>query len=246
MNRDRQSNRNARKPYNPHANRDRQTIHDSQTTPVLRPSKSKRPTPAPLPPQEPGDKNPFVIGILIVLILFLLGTTGLYAWYLYKPGSTNNQTLSPARTPSIATSVRSTIAPCPDPTKQKNIFVKQIPENHALEVYIPQGTTSVVALFSSQQDLKCWTAQYNYNQLLNFAVYPKDGKASLVINEEDSSKQNYRPQGSWALVIIKGANALVTVVSLAQAHTDAQAWIGSHCIEQANYALTKFHDAAPA
>ena len=240
MNRDRQPNRNVRKAYQYPAASDR------RTTPVQRPSRSKRS--APPPPQEPGGKNPLVVGIFMVLILLLFSITGVYAWNLFKPSNNSSQKLSPINTPTTTGSsgATATVAPCSDPTKQKNIFVKQVPENQALEVYIPKGTTSIVALFSSRQDAWCWASRYSYNQLQGFAIYPKDGQASLVINEEDASKPNARPKGSWALVIIKGPNALVTVVSLVQAHKDVQAWQGPHGIEQANYPLTKVSDPAPA
>jgi hypothetical protein len=264
MNRDRQPNRNTRKPFqspviqdrrtsqdrritqNKRPNQDRQTIYNERTTSVPRPSRKHRPVTPPL--QEPGGKSFFVIGIFIVLILLLLGATGLYAWNLFKSGNNSNQTLSPVNTATTTTGggVTSTTTPCSDPSKQKNIFVKQIRKNQALEVYIPKGTTSVVALFASRADAWCWASHYTYNQLQGFAIYPNDGQASLVINEEDASKANSRAQGSWALVIVKGSSALVTVVSVAQAHTDAQAWLGTHRIEQANYPLTKVNDPTPA
>lgn len=253
MNRDRQSNKNVRKPYQPPAR-----IYDDPTTPVLQRSRNTRPTSPPRkrsqPPsrREPGGKSPVIISIFIVLILLLLAATALYAWSFFKAGNNGKQTLAPISTvtgigngnsPGNATG---TAASCTDPTKQKNIFLKQVPESQALEVITPQGTTSVVALFASRGDAWCWASRYNYNQLMGFAVYPKNGQASMVLNEEDASKANARSQGSWALVIVKGSNALVTVVSLAQAHTDASTWQGSNCIEQANYPLTNANDPVPA
>src|SRR6266487_4416318 len=173
MNRDRQPNRNTRKPYQPPVIQDRRTSQDrgttqnkrptqnrstfynERTTSVPLPSKNRRPV-AP-PPQEPGGKSFFVIGIFIVLILLLLGATGLYAWNLFKSGNNSNQTLSPVNTATTTTGggATSTTTPCSDPSKQKNIFVKQIRENQALEVYISKGTTSVVALFASRADAWC-------------------------------------------------------------------------------------------
>src|SRR5205085_3216111 len=137
------------------------------------PSKNRRPA---VPhPQEPGAKSFFVIGLFIALILLLLGATGLYAWNLSKSDNNSYQTLSPANTvtpPSSSSSGQTPItASCSDPSKQKNIFVKQIPENHALEVYIPKGTTSVIALFASREEVWCWASRYSYNQLQGFAIY---------------------------------------------------------------------------
>ncbi len=266
MNRDRQPNRNTRKPYQPPVIQDRRTSQDRGTTQNKRPTQnrstfynerttsvplpSKNRRPVAVPPQEPGGKSFFVIGIFIALILLLLAAAGLYAWNLSKSDNNTNQTLFPANTvtpPARSGSGQTpTTTSCSDPSKQKNIFVKQIRENQALEVYVPKGTTSVIALFASREDGWCWASRYSYNQLQGFAIYPGDGQASLVINEEDASKANARPQGSWALVIIKGPNALVTVVSVAQAHSDAQTWQGPHGIEQANYSLTKVNDPEPA
>ncbi len=219
MNRDRQPNRNTRKPYQPPVIQDRRTSQDRGTTQNKRPTQnrstfynerttsvplpSKNRRPVAVPPQEPGGKSFFVIGIFIALILLLLAAAGLYAWNLSKSDNNTNQTLFPANT----------VTP---PAR------------------------------SGSGDGWCWASRYSYNQLQGFAIYPGDGQASLVINEEDASKANARPQGSWALVIIKGPNALVTVVSVAQAHSDAQTWQGPHGIEQANYSLTKVNDPEPA